>query len=245
MPRRWSFNTRLWAYRYLCLRDGEECANCHRKPTAQNKLEIDHLDGNSWNNDPPNLRLLCKGCNVHFENLAAEERAALTRERSDRNERERGKAATQFLRAAVNYKDGSPEMQANYLCEIDFREWTLSKVVEQGSYPKKQAIFAGAELVGCSPTTTSRYLEKLLSDHGPLTTQKDLLGDLQLVFKDQGISTQSEPSQESPTQSKELWCDLGEELANAQLLAELDALPRELRADHLRNRRGEYNAKGR
>lgn len=60
MGRRWSQQTRAFAYRLLALRDGELCALCGQDPP----LDIDHLDGDPTNNDDTNLRLLCRPCNV-------------------------------------------------------------------------------------------------------------------------------------------------------------------------------------
>lgn len=182
MPRRWGINTRLWAYRYLVLRDGEQCARCFEIPTAQNTLDIDHADGNSQNNDPSNLRLLCRRCNVTLENKARVDRIPP----SDQEEREKteGQPATRIVREAVNYKQGGAEMQANFLFEVDFRNWLLEKVRGTGGYPKVDAIAAGAEIVGCSPSTTTKYLVKLTSSAGPLKESKDLLGDIYLELKD-------------------------------------------------------------
>ena len=117
-PRRWTPNTRAWVYRYLILRDGEQCAICHAVPTTKNHnqvrtnslvtptprnhevyeqnhtrkrssttephnaprrdslvspttqltLDIDHIDGNPKNENPDNLRLLCRRCNVATSN---------------------------------------------------------------------------------------------------------------------------------------------------------------------------------
>lgn len=182
MGRRWGINTRLWAYRYLVLRDGERCARCFKIPTAQNKLDIDHSDGNPQNNEESNLRLLCRRCNVTLENQGRR----TARPPSDQRERERaeGLPATRVIREAVNYKQGAPEMQASFLFELDFRAWILRKVNEQDGYLKADAINSGAELVGCSPSTTTKYLAKLTSKEGPLQERKDMLGDLMLVLKD-------------------------------------------------------------
>lgn len=183
MGRRLGINTRLWCYRYLVLRDGEQCARCYEIPTTQNTLfgtlDIDHIDGDptNWNKD--NLRLLCHRCNVILENQARVPP-------SDKREREarEGKPGTRVSRQVVSYKEGSTEMQANFLFELDFRKWILEKVRERGGYPKQDAIAAGAEVVGCSPTTTAKYLAKLLSSEGPLQEARDMLGDTHLVLKD-------------------------------------------------------------
>ncbi len=181
MPRRYGVNTRLWVYRFLVLRDGEQCARCFEIPTTQNKLEIDHVDGCPWNNDPPNLRLLCKRCNVTLENKAR----VVTSPPSAQKERERteGQSATRVVKEAVNYKHGAPEMQANFLFEVDFRNWLLEKVKDLGHYPRGDAIAGGAEVVGCSVSTTTKYLAKLVSSEGPLKESKDLMGDLYLELK--------------------------------------------------------------
>lgn len=182
MPRRWGINTRQWAYRYLVLRDGERCARCFNIPTAQNKLDIDHRDGDSHNNDPDNLRLLCRPCNVILENKGR----VLQVSPSDQNERERnqGKPATAIVKEAISYPEGSPEMQANYLYELDFRNWLLSKIRDQGGFSREDAINAGAEIVGCSPSTTGKYLAKLVSSEGPLIESRDMLGSKILQLKD-------------------------------------------------------------
>jgi len=182
MPRRWGSNTRLWAYRYLVLRDGEHCAICKKNPTTRNGLDIDHIDGDKNNYDPLNLQLLCRHCNVVKENKSRLHEISYLGP-SDRGEREReeGNPSTRLVKEAVDYKGGSVEMQASFLFELDYREWVLLQVKGRGALLKKEAVFAGAELVGCSPTTTSKYLAKLTSAAGPLQEYKDKLGDTLLI----------------------------------------------------------------
>lgn len=181
MPRRWGINTRLWAYRFLVLRDGELCARCFNIPTTQNDLDIDHIDGDPWNNDQNNLRLLCRRCNVTLENQS---RKLPSDQYVCERERKEGKAQTRVSRDIVNYKEGSTEMQANFLFELEFRRWLMGKINELGGYSKLDAIASGAELVGCSPTTTARYLLKLTSNSGPLKEDRDMLGDFILTMKE-------------------------------------------------------------
>lgn len=192
MPRRWGVNTRVWAYRFLVLRDGEKCANpdCPngRVPTTQNTLDIDHINGLEFDNDPDNLQLLCRSCNVAKENgarLTASGRSA-SHIPSDQcvRERKEGRSETRVAREAVDYSRGNPEMQANYLYEVQFRNWLMQKVAQQGSLDKLDAVSAGAEVVGCSPATSAKYLAKLTSSAGPLSEIKGKLGEKSLVLKE-------------------------------------------------------------
>lgn len=51
--------------RYIKEKFGDKCSECGQKNTWNNKsliLQLDHIDGNSDNNMPNNLRLLCPNC---------------------------------------------------------------------------------------------------------------------------------------------------------------------------------------
>lgn len=74
-------------------------------------------------------------------------------------------------------------MQANLIYEVSFRRWLMHKITTQGSYDRTTAINEGAELVGCSPATTARYLLKLTSPSGPLTEIQDALAHPILILK--------------------------------------------------------------
>jgi len=139
-PRRWGINTRLWVYRYLVIRDGEQCARCFEIPTTQNTLDIDHVDGNDWNNERDNLRLLCRKCNVTLENKRRAGAAPPSDQYVWEREGKEGKASTRVSHDVVNYKEGSTEMQANFLFELDFRRWLMEKIRTLGGYPKLDAI---------------------------------------------------------------------------------------------------------
>jgi hypothetical protein len=198
-PRRWSEKTRAWAYRYLVLRDGDACAICHaipttrnptaQNPTTQNTLDIDHIDGNPNNNHPDNLRLLCRRCNVSVSNKHRSPESL--RSAKCVRERKEGQPATRIAREDAHYRNGSPEMQANLIYEVAFRRWLMARVTTQGSYDYTTAVNEGAEIIGCSPQTTTRYLAKLTSPAGPLTEIKDALGHRVLILK---------PHLQSPTQ---------------------------------------------
>lgn len=56
--------------RYLIEKHTEKCASCGIGPLWNNKkliLQLDHIDGNSDNNLPINLRLLCPNCHTQTE----------------------------------------------------------------------------------------------------------------------------------------------------------------------------------
>ena len=186
MSRRWSRHTYEWAYRYLSLRDGEICIICGAKPPNA-KLEIDHIDGDTANNSPGNLCLLCKKHNCEMRGKKPSEHKRIIQCHSLQNERARENSlavpATQFTKEILDYHSGSTEMQANSLFEMSYREWLMNRVATMQEYLKEDAINAGAEQVGCSQLTTRRYLQKLTSSIGPLYETKDAFGRVVLRFK--------------------------------------------------------------
>ena len=262
-PRRWTRNIRAWAYRYLVLRDGEQCAICQATPTTpnrssttqnenhsrttpvvssttqntipttqsknnprtspivsstaqrqlaprtnrpsktssttrnanylratpivssttQNTLDIDHIDGDPKNDNPDNLRLLCRRCNVATSNKSNPRKSYSSDLCVCVRERKEGKPGTRIARDDVDYRRASPEMQANLIYEDTFRRWLLATISAQGFYYRTAAINEGAELIGCSPATTGRYLAKLTSRSGPIAETKDALGHTVLMLK--------------------------------------------------------------
>jgi len=198
MPRRWATQTRYWAYRFLVLRDGEFCKICGDPPTTRNGLDIDHIDGDEHNNEESNLRLLCRKCNVARENRRR------TKSPSVREERENPR--TRVLKQAIPYHEGSAEMQANFLFEVDYRTWLVEFIRELGWITKKEAINAGAEIVGCNPTTSAKYLAKLTSLAGPLLESKDMLGDVIITLKPQPHGNVKGNGHKSAALVKEVVC---------------------------------------
>jgi hypothetical protein len=149
-------------------------------------LDIHHVDGNPRNNDPANLSLLCRSCNVALSNRARSRKnppSVLCVSVCEREEGE-GCPATPITKEDCDYRQASPEMQANSLYEAPFRTWLLHKIGTDGAYDRTAAINEGAELVGCSPATTTRYLAKLTSPSGPLAETTDILGYRILVLKE-------------------------------------------------------------
>ena len=47
------------------------CQHCDFKPVHISQLDVDHIDGDRWNNDPSNLQTLCANCHrlkTHLNN---------------------------------------------------------------------------------------------------------------------------------------------------------------------------------
>lgn len=59
---------------YLIEKYGEKCFCCGQGSVWNNKpltLHLDHIDGNSDNNFPSNLRLLCPNCHTQTDNFGS------------------------------------------------------------------------------------------------------------------------------------------------------------------------------
>ena len=46
------------------------CEQCDFKPVHISQLDVDHIDGDRFNNDPDNLRTLCANCHRLKTHLA-------------------------------------------------------------------------------------------------------------------------------------------------------------------------------
>ena len=40
----------------------DHCQQCGFNPVHTSQLDVDHIDGDRWNNDPSNLQTLCANC---------------------------------------------------------------------------------------------------------------------------------------------------------------------------------------
>ena len=180
MPNRYQINQHRIIYSFLAARDGEYCLICG--PGKQHKkLEIDHGDGDPDNWSPPNLHLLCRKHNLELRSVPVKKHLSTIRGYVTKNEIAREKQnslpLTKLVRDLVDYRQGSPEMQANSYFELQYREWVLGELSRLGSMKMDDAIYGGAEVVGCSPVTTGRYLKKLTSVLGVLQEGKDGYGN--------------------------------------------------------------------
>jgi len=49
----------------------DTCLHCGFVPAHSSQLDVDHIDGDRWNNDPANLQTLCANCHrlkTHLNN---------------------------------------------------------------------------------------------------------------------------------------------------------------------------------
>ncbi len=70
-------------------------------------------------------------------------------------------------------------MKANLTFEPVFTEWLLANL----PMSRDEAKNSGAQVAGCSPATTDRYLKKLTSAVGPLREFKDAMHVVTVDFK--------------------------------------------------------------
>jgi len=74
--------------KYLLETTGKYCAECGQEDTWNNKplvLQLDHMDGDSDNNYPKNLRLLCPNCHTQTENFGSKGKGSRYKKTAKRN----------------------------------------------------------------------------------------------------------------------------------------------------------------
>jgi len=140
-------------------RQGHNCALCQSL-----WREIDHIDGNPANNNPSNLRGLCKRCNIRQRNLAA---GIL----SD----------TVKLGVCVADDDAEDSMEKNSRTErawVEFVTWQLDLA---GSMRKDLLTGMSAFQIDISVATVSRHWKKYSSPLGPFEIYRPNQGTSLLV----------------------------------------------------------------
>ena len=152
------------------LRDGLNCQRC-KQPS--DLLDIDHVDGNPTNDDPSNLRLLCRSCNTSGAIRRAQGLVSFLEREGEKGTSDRPPSVdpTSMVRSKVNYSRGSAEMQVNDIAETDFRNWAFAFLLNKGDagYPLEDLVSDGAEMTGTSINAVRNYLAKMLSKQfGPL-----------------------------------------------------------------------------
>lgn len=129
----------------LKVKYGEFCMMC-LATSQERELVIDHIDNNNGNNDPSNIQFLCRSCNYKKNpRLAEREPVALCERVSSESPR---------------------EITINRVKEPLFREYVYDRMNKEDEILLSELIDSGAEKVGISTTTASRYLRKLCSSEG-------------------------------------------------------------------------------
>lgn len=136
--------TRQKKYEFVAKRDGEFCRGCCALP-CERQLILDHIDNNDNHNDEENLQILCRSCN-YIKN---------PRRPFDLCERESG-------------AEDHSEIEINKLKEPAFRKFVFQQLYEHGKIPEKDLINSACEVIGISPVTGKRYLDKMSSSTGIL-----------------------------------------------------------------------------
>ncbi len=152
--------TRAKKYRFQATHNGEYCKRCGIL-ASEKQLVLDHIDNNNKNNKNENLQLLCRACN-YLKN---------PRRPLDLCVRE-GEAEVQS------------ELEVSKLKEPAFRKFVHQQLYEQHEIPEKELVNSACEVVGISPVTGKRYLDKMCSSMGTLkrtTSVKTIL----VSFKDE------------------------------------------------------------
>ena len=185
MPNRFQTAQHNLAYGFIAERDGEYCIACFVEKGIKRgppviKLQIDHADNNPRNWSPTNLHLLCQTHNLKKRTLTTAEHKRLMEKLSAENEsmraRENLNTPTTMAKEMVDYKSGSPEMQANSIFEQNWLDFMHDWIKSNGSIPKEEAINGGALVAGCNPSTTARYLAKYTSSLSCFKISRDSTG---------------------------------------------------------------------
>ena len=190
MSKRFTKNERRIILGFLIERDGQKCDICDRIPPSV-VLEVDHKKGTyPLFDSPENLRLLCKSCNRGDGNRQRQNRASKPSESDSRvsvREGGRNRQLPSTLKDTLDYQSGSVEMQANDLFESSFCQWLFSFLEQKRSIGWQDAIYSGAQFVGCSSQSTERYLRKLTSLEGPLRKVKNPAREWMVGFREEKV----------------------------------------------------------
>jgi hypothetical protein len=150
-----SRESRKW-FKFLRKRDGGFCQMC-KISRRKRKLVVDHIDNDNNHTYPDNLQLLCYPCNYKknprlserepFDNVCV----GVTNNHNTNNDH----LSTIPTEIMIN-KDKEPKFIIHVKETID----------KHGKWEERDLINSGAQIVGISPVTAMRYLNKLCSSAG-------------------------------------------------------------------------------
>jgi hypothetical protein len=125
-------------------KNGELCQFCGRTSDVM-QLVIDHIDNNNVNNNPENLRLLCRRCN-YIKN---------PRRPVDECVNE-------------NVHEEMSELQTSHTKKPLFRRFVWHEINELEEIPEKNILDSVAEELDMSQVTAKRWLDAMCSSRGAL-----------------------------------------------------------------------------
>ena len=173
---------------YLGERDGSKCITCGVSE-SEKPLEVDHIDGDPYNNAPENLRLLCHGCNVREYYRKAREMikhqpSGISRS-LDATASGVGESVSEDGRRIVDVEHESPEIQINRVKEPLYVATALEMMLRPEGLTVFDAIYEVSQRIGISPATARRYLLKMSSRAGPLRVGEGPRGRQRLYLREE------------------------------------------------------------
>lgn len=145
-------NTTKRKRQMLITKYGEFCRCCGKLPD-EGTLVLNRIDNNNKNTRLENLQLLCRSC-VNLRNK--------TDEHDDLCVNTQTKEETCLT---INKKKEPLFREMVYCDLIEYREMLYTDIIN-----------SEAEFLGVSPATTKRYLDKMTSSSGYLTTRQNYQG---------------------------------------------------------------------
>jgi hypothetical protein len=209
MPKRGylSKNAYYWQYQYLAVRDGEKCAICGRTPPTF-KLDVEHLDTNTFNRDPSNLRLLCRVCNLAVRKMSIKDKAKLCLKDSrqmmcvcdrDGKSMRKGDSVDVYKRAiASGSVDADATVTLSILMQDALKSWLLSWLKQYGFITYHDAKYAGANEARCSVVTAERWIKTWAADNGEIEIVDDAGQRIILLRENKAPITLPPPAAPNP-----------------------------------------------
>jgi len=158
-------------------------------------MEVDHVDGDPYNNAPENLRLLCHSCNVREYYRKAREmikRQPASVSRSlEAAASGVGVSVSEDGRRIVDVERESPEIQINRVKEPLYVATVLEMMLRPEGLTVFDAIYEASQLIRISPATARRYLLKMSSRAGPLRVGEGPRGRQRLFLREEHWGAES------------------------------------------------------
>ena len=137
--------------KFYCEMSRDEGEFCKRYGVSgkERQLVIDHKDNDNSNNNRDNRQFLCRPCNYQKNPRRPVDECVSESEAHDKS-----------------------ELQTSRQKEPLFRKFVYQEINEYGLTPFEDLIYSGAEAIGISSVTATRYLKKMTSSAGTLQWKK-------------------------------------------------------------------------